>query len=1034
MKAINTEICAQYESILPNSACQKGADDALYPINHIDKRRKFNRSDADLQMIQPLVKTQLEKIADRRQNISEQCKQLEADITMDELKKAVQTAQEVGAGVDGMQIAVMRHFEQDELRKHLELLNQVWNTGVCPEPWSKVRCLLHYKGKGSDVYCVANYRGLGISDGHCKLLSLIMTRRLETFLETTSGLSHNQGGFRPKRGTPEQTFTLSETVRSQIQTENVQLCFIDIERAYDSVLHPLLWKRCADLGIGGRFLSTLQAMYDGATALLEIDQHVVEPSVPIECGVLQGNPLSPLLFNIYFDPVILALEEAGHARLASGQVPLFGIPLPHFQVRHDAAPGQPTVSSVRPPAARTQDDRLASIWFADDGALPSTNTPVLQLQFDCVNGALLSSGLYVNVPKTKWMLVPTVGSDEAAYKTACALLRQSPLQINGTPVELVDEFDYLGTRIWWRWDWTKAWQRAQGMARKQLGAVKMARFTFKDWSPFTSLVFANGKIFCHFNTIAAIAGAGGSLSSAAWVDNERIVTDTMCALLRVRRINSLALRCEFGIWDAQSRIDMLLLRFWAKLLTCPQDSTHFRALCLSVSDLSVQATSAPANRYSAKGKTHRQPWAQQALAAAERLHVSHDSIMKFCNSLVEMHVQMAGVWTPIRSTAAKVFVFVFLMLFPLTVERARICVAVPAGLPAVELKEDVTFWLLPDPTQWLVALNRWSEQLRLATFASLRIRANHHRQQEVDKLMQAEAARQHTELRRYMRIKTKSFLEPYLFLRMSLARRIIQARADAAPNEGAVRRRPFTARVGTQQVQTKFPQLKEEELRACYLCPCIDGVDGVYWPETIEHTLLTCSFHQDRRAALVQSLQLFAAESSTTAVTVGVATSPDFNDVSCLFAIVFLCTSLPAPEAPKASSSQVLQHHQLPPLPPSGSAGQSESRVLTRSANATHQQQMRVRAEARRRGPQLELSEAAAKPATTWLHCLLSDWSVRHRDCHAADPNDSPGRQLAELVATYHHDVFKARREALQRNNAFTTRQRDPHPIADVQP
>jgi hypothetical protein len=498
----------------------------------------------------------------------------------------------------------------------------------------------------------------------------------------------------------------------------------------------------------------------------------------------------------------------------------------------------------------------------------------------------------------------------------------------------------------------------------------------------------------------------------------------MCALMRVRHVNDMALRCEFGIWDARTRIDMLLLRFWAKLLTCPQDCTHFRALCLSISDLSAQAIAAPSKRYSAKGNTHRQPWAQQALAAADRLHVPRDSILKFFNSLVELHVQVAGTWRPVRSIADKVLLFVLSLLFPLSVQSTRVAVALPSDLPPVVNYEDgVNCWRLPGNDHWLTALNRWSDPVRLATFASLRIRANYHRQQEVSRLMLVEAARPRTELRRYIRIKSGSFLEPYLFLNMSLARRILQARADAAPNEGAVRRRPITTRAGTRQVQTQLPRL-DEQWRACYLCPCIDGVDGVYWPESIEHTLLTCTFHQDRRAALVRSLEQFADETTTMTVTVDVAT-PNFNDISCLFAIVNLCTTIP--------NQPILQQHQPQPPPPPDSVRQTMSGVHTRSVTAALEQQKRVHAEARRRGPQIELSTAAARLAAAWVSCLLNDWAVKHRDCRSADPNTSPGRRLAELIGTYHHHIFKARRAALQRSNAFINRQRDPN-TADVQP
>jgi hypothetical protein len=80
----------------------------------------------------------------------------------------------------------------------------------------------------------------------------------------------------------------------------------------------------------------------------------------------------------------------------------------------------------------------------------------------------------------------------------------------------------------------------------------------------------------------------------------------------------MALRGEFGVWDAQSRIDMLLLRQFAKLVSGDRDSTHFRAMCASFESLSAAQCSAPETADSRKGRRHHQPWAQQVLAAARR--------------------------------------------------------------------------------------------------------------------------------------------------------------------------------------------------------------------------------------------------------------------------------------------------------------------------------------------------------------------------------------------------------------------------------
>jgi hypothetical protein len=188
---------------------------------------------------------------------------------------------------------------------------------------------------------------LGIGAIWEKVLSLMMMHRLEQFLTKTDALHGSQGGFLRMRGPPEQVFTLSETVRAELlQSGNsapVFLTFIDIEKAYDSVVHPKLWARCAEMGIGGRFLATLQSMYAHKRGTVDINGELIG-SHDIECGVLQGNPLSPLLFNIYIDKLLRSIDD--FARRADSSV---GIPLP----RH----------------ATSSFERLCSLFFADDGVL-----------------------------------------------------------------------------------------------------------------------------------------------------------------------------------------------------------------------------------------------------------------------------------------------------------------------------------------------------------------------------------------------------------------------------------------------------------------------------------------------------------------------------------------------------------------------------------------------------------------------------------------------------------------------------------------
>ena len=46
--------------------------------------------------------------------------------------------------------------------------------------------------------------------------------------------------------------------------------FIDVREAYDSVIREVLYAKMVKMGIGGRFLTTLQGMYHSMEAELEV--------------------------------------------------------------------------------------------------------------------------------------------------------------------------------------------------------------------------------------------------------------------------------------------------------------------------------------------------------------------------------------------------------------------------------------------------------------------------------------------------------------------------------------------------------------------------------------------------------------------------------------------------------------------------------------------------------------------------------------------------------------------------------------------
>ena len=77
---------------------------------------------------------------------------------------------------------------------------------------------------------------------------------------------------------------------------------IDAEKAFDKIQHPFMIKKKAPQkpGIEGTYLNIIKAIYDKPTANIILNGEKFK-QFPLNSGIGQGCPLSPLLFNIVLD-------------------------------------------------------------------------------------------------------------------------------------------------------------------------------------------------------------------------------------------------------------------------------------------------------------------------------------------------------------------------------------------------------------------------------------------------------------------------------------------------------------------------------------------------------------------------------------------------------------------------------------------------------------------------------------------------------------------------------------------------------------
>eukprot|EP00903_Cladosiphon_okamuranus_P016679 g15379.t2 len=81
------------------------------------------------------------------------------------------------------------------------------------------------------------------------------------------------------------------------------MCFIDRQKAYDSVDRELLWKVLARAGIPAEMIAVIRKFHVGMRARVGVDDGELSDWFPVTQGLRQGCSISPLLFNVFAAPL-----------------------------------------------------------------------------------------------------------------------------------------------------------------------------------------------------------------------------------------------------------------------------------------------------------------------------------------------------------------------------------------------------------------------------------------------------------------------------------------------------------------------------------------------------------------------------------------------------------------------------------------------------------------------------------------------------------------------------------------------------------
>jgi hypothetical protein len=240
-----------------------------------------------------------------------------------------------------------------------------------------------------------------------KIYSLLLNTRLSKWAEQNNIHCPAQVGFRPEHSTVFNNFVLQHFVQKHKQQRKpLFVCFLDISKAYDSVLRTQVWRRLHHLGVRGRMLFALSALYHHVAYIVKFQNGT---TLPFACniGVRQGCPVSPFLFSVIIEQLHDILLQDCPTAGPAFQVPVVG-----------------------------QSDQVPCMMFADDSVGMEESGVRTQMALHSVDRFCREHHLDLSLPKTKVLVF------NASFQTATD--RSIVFTFRGDVVQRASEYVFLG--------------------------------------------------------------------------------------------------------------------------------------------------------------------------------------------------------------------------------------------------------------------------------------------------------------------------------------------------------------------------------------------------------------------------------------------------------------------------------------------------------------------------------------------------------------------------------------------------------------
>jgi hypothetical protein len=395
----------------------------------------------------------------------------------------------------------------------VELFNKILDSGMYPAEWSTgIVIPIFKKGNKEDA---GNYRPITLINHIGKLFTSVINSRLLAWSNENDVITDAQLGFKPGYGTTDALFIFHSIIAKYLANkQRLYCCFVDYQKAFDSINHDKLWRRMIKSGITGKLLSLLQSMYSCVRARVRLN-HNLSDLYTCEKGLIQGEALSPFLFSLFVNDLETELLKHNAPSLELGEINLF------------------------------------ILMYADDTIMLAETVDGLQSMLNALHCYTIESGLTVNTSKTQIIV----------FRTSWQLRENESWTYGGIKIDVVNSFKYLGLLLYYNGKFNVTQKQLADQGKKSVFLL-MREIGQHNFNITTQLQLFDTYVGSVINYCCEMWGFHKA------PDIERMHVGFLKRILGVKRSTVCAVVYrELARLPMQTFRKIRILKFWIKLLS-----------------------------------------------------------------------------------------------------------------------------------------------------------------------------------------------------------------------------------------------------------------------------------------------------------------------------------------------------------------------------------------------------------------------------------------------------------------------------------